>query len=1392
MKISKIVSAAILSVAVSSVAFAADAELKFYKEAKKGLADIVKNKAELGETNAEIQDQSIKDALKAILEKAKDAQIPQEGLSFTLGKDFGKNKDQTITLELKKDGDNPQIIVVNGDKKDVITLNNDTLSFQPYEDVKNDLILKNLVSQEGATGYDFAKEKAKIETNKKNLALKAYIDSITKDNGQIFKDVFVTKKAELANLEANLAGGEDHPVVQKVVDVLTKAKSAKEAGNLRDSLNITDLVVGTDLKLSLDVGDQGKQPKILIKKGTAGEFDTITLNDQGNGLAYTKNAELNNDPSIIKLFLGSGDLSTKIDALKMAKVQDTDLGKIIEVAKENKAKAEKLDTLREKIVEGFEALKTPSLETYANTSADKRLDAVDTKVKAILTAAKEAKNAGVDFENGLSVELVNAGTSNKALSFKLVKDDTADVKFEITLGNKTDTFTLAEGKSGDLATSHIKDGLKYEPNASGSAISELTDNNLETEFKITGDKLADKIKENFDKLAKAEKEKDAYGKKIELLTLITDDLTNILVTNKDKIATITDTKSLKEADSGNNNTIKDLLKKAKEFATTNDNSGEAVISGSLDLSVTLENINGSSVVLTLKPDKNTPSLEITADGKKDVIGLNNDDITYTPNSDSFKALSILSKIGANELTNENVIAHLADVTSKAENVDSLAKLTALKSYLSAIYTTDENNILNSVFGEHKATDLAALTKGNAGELDQATQTALKNLLTKANDAIKAGVSDDNINLAIADLESVKLEVKVEGESNSKKAVIVVSKEGKEDKLSLGEGDTLVFTPNQDKTANPILKLLANFDPVVLDTALTEAIINKKADEIANLNENQRVDVTVDNADEVAAAGKLKDKELADAQKAKTDADAEVIKAQEKVAAAGDNQEAKATAEKELETAKTKATKAADNVKKLQKTVAKIDEALADTPILSKAANKYLETADGELKTKEKALMDAEKALADAPAEQKAAKQQNLNTAKEQLETAKKEVVKAKAELAEVNTDRAVRATKGLSALDQGVAKAFGTISAESEVLRDQLSTDEANKATVVKLVKEISTSVDTTVDSISKTSSMDAVRANTDLSTSTRLAQLTNPFNDDMALASAINKLSSDSFASSDNYALSNVVREYTDRFNYNSNIWGSVMGGKTSVKDGANPKIFGVTIGYDRRFDNSIAGLTTTYAQSKADGNNVETKGKNYQFGVYTRSYFDQNELDARLNFNFGKNKLERSTSVTKTDAKYDSFVTSVDMTYGYVYGLNNDLFIKPLAGFEYSYMKTKAFTENGVGALNFNSIKAKLASLKAGVELRKYVDGNNYFYATPGVESEVYKDSNDVVVRFVGTNDDIRIAANDKKNTYFTLQTGANFNITDSLSTNINFGTKLGSKNKFYNGTIGVNYKF
>ena len=63
--------------------------------------------------------------------------------------------------------------------------------------------------------------------------------------------------------------------------------------------------------------------------------------------------------------------------------------------------------------------------------------------------------------------------------------------------------------------------------------------------------------------------------------------------------------------------------------------------------------------------------------------------------------------------------------------------------------------------------------------------------------------------------------------------------------------------------------------------------------------------------------------------------------------------------------------------------------------------------------------------------------------------------------------------------------------------------------------------------------------------------------------------------------------------------------------------------------------------------------------------------------------------------------------------------------------------------------------------------------------------------MLNFAGSRN-VTFDADKRKYTYATLKTGAEFKITDSLSTNINFGVKARSKNQFYNGTLGLSYKF
>ncbi|WP_141080394.1 autotransporter outer membrane beta-barrel domain-containing protein, partial [Campylobacter pinnipediorum] len=221
------------------------------------------------------------------------------------------------------------------------------------------------------------------------------------------------------------------------------------------------------------------------------------------------------------------------------------------------------------------------------------------------------------------------------------------------------------------------------------------------------------------------------------------------------------------------------------------------------------------------------------------------------------------------------------------------------------------------------------------------------------------------------------------------------------------------------------------------------------------------------------------------------------------------------------------------------------------------------------------------------------------------------------------------------------------------------------------------------------------------------------PFNEDLALASAINKLSNDKFADNGD-SVSSVIKSYTDRFNNDNNIWANVIGAKGKVKDSSNPELHGFSIGYDRAFDNTIVGGYMTLAKSKADSSLINTKASNYQFGLYARTYIDNSEIDTRVSFGKAKNKIDRyvksNGNVLTQNGKYDTAYTSLAVDYGYVMNLSDSLFMKPLVGLDYSHSKSKAFKESGDLALSFNGVTSKSLNAKLGLEFRKYVDNGNY----------------------------------------------------------------------------------
>lgn len=366
---------------------------------------------------------------------------------------------------------------------------------------------------------------------------------------------------------------------------------------------------------------------------------------------------------------------------------------------------------------------------------------------------------------------------------------------------------------------------------------------------------------------------------------------------------------------------------------------------------------------------------------------------------------------------------------------------------------------------------------------------------------------------------------------------------------------------------------------------------------------------------------------------------------------------------------------------------------------------------------------------------------------------------------------------------------------ENDKVKDLLSKD---KDDIKDAVKAITSSVTDLSKAMGKNSVVDTVRMTTDLTTNTRLAKLSNPFNENLAIASAIKNLEGKAFAAGDNSSLSSVVKEYTTRFNEDNNLWGNILGAKNKAKKSSlNTKLYGLTLGYDKAFDSTIAGGYMTFAKADTENKNgLDLDTKLYQFGAYTRTYVGDSEIDLKTSIGTAKNKLDRDVKnkamPNYQTGSFNSFLANFSAQYGYVFDLTDGMFVKPLVGLSYSYIKNKGFEESGNLPMAYSATKTKVATLNAGIEFRQYVENGKYLYITPGVEKDIYKSTGDLVANFVGSKKDIIFVGDKKKATRATLQTGAEMAINNALSTNLNFGAKVGSQDKAINGTVGFKYKF
>ncbi|MCE3038347.1 autotransporter outer membrane beta-barrel domain-containing protein [Helicobacter anatolicus] len=319
------------------------------------------------------------------------------------------------------------------------------------------------------------------------------------------------------------------------------------------------------------------------------------------------------------------------------------------------------------------------------------------------------------------------------------------------------------------------------------------------------------------------------------------------------------------------------------------------------------------------------------------------------------------------------------------------------------------------------------------------------------------------------------------------------------------------------------------------------------------------------------------------------------------------------------------------------------------------------------------------------------------------------------------------------------------------------------------------------------------------LSTNARLAQISNPYN--TRFAKAIRSLKDKKFAAA---GIDTEVYNYTDRFDYDHNVWGMLIGGVGGQYTNGFGALGGFSAGYDKIFDRILLGGYATYAYSYSSLDkfnddataNSNTKSHNLELGGYMRAYINSHEIDVVLNETLGFNSLNFDiNNPINQKVNFNTFTTNINTRYGYVFPINpqEGFYIKPYGGINLFYQYNGTQTGKGALELHGNSRHAVGMTISAFAELRKYTDEKKYFYFTSGLEQDLFNISTDSQIYIAhNINHALNYKIGNQVRTYLTLIGGGEIEMTNNLFLNFGVGARISWDRYFINANVGLKYKF
>ncbi|WP_194842499.1 autotransporter outer membrane beta-barrel domain-containing protein [Endozoicomonas sp. OPT23] len=173
---------------------------------------------------------------------------------------------------------------------------------------------------------------------------------------------------------------------------------------------------------------------------------------------------------------------------------------------------------------------------------------------------------------------------------------------------------------------------------------------------------------------------------------------------------------------------------------------------------------------------------------------------------------------------------------------------------------------------------------------------------------------------------------------------------------------------------------------------------------------------------------------------------------------------------------------------------------------------------------------------------------------------------------------------------------------------------------------------------------------------------------------------------------------------------------GQGDTLNGYDAEVSGFTMGWDKDFDGFRAGTAFTLANTEVAKHNSKDSSfiRNYQLSFYGSMDMGNWYLDGV--FNLGQSKHNRSRYIDESGfsdnaitAEFDSNIYGLQFMAGTEYQWG-DVTVEPMAGFNYTMVKTDAYTEEATGAVSKliqdpDGQKYQKIELGLGVELSKTI---------------------------------------------------------------------------------------